>query len=63
MYKSCDLPGTAQVLRLLGQVQVPGYPVGIWIGDQVPLPPPKVLGEAEDGGACVRVLWITLPRR
>ena len=40
-----------------------GYPEGLLCGSQGPSPPPKVLGEAEDGGAGGRVLRSTLPRR
>ena len=36
---------------------------GIWHGSQVPPPPLQVLGEAEDGGADGKVIWITLPQR
>ena len=42
---------------------MPGYPGGIWCGAQGPSPPPKVLGEAEDGGTGGRLLRSTLPRR
>ena len=46
-----------------GQVQVPGYPGGIWCGDQVPLPHPQVLVETPDCGTGGRVLRRTLPWR
>ena len=36
------LPGPAQVVRRLGQVQVSGCPGGIWRGAQVPPLLPKV---------------------
>ena len=39
-----------------------GNPGGIWIGDQGPLPPMKVLGEATYGGASGRVLCKTILR-
>ena len=42
---------------------MPGYPGGIWHGDQGPPPPTQVLGEAEDGGADGRLLRRTLPWR
>ena len=42
---------------------MPGYPVGLWRGAQVHLPPPTVLVEAEYGGAGRRVIRSTLPRR
>ena len=38
-----NLPGPAQVLRRLGQVQVPAYPGEIWCGAQFPAPPPQIL--------------------
>ena len=59
----CNLPGPAQGLKCLGQVQVNGYPGGLWRGAQGPSPPPTVLGEAEDCGEGGRVLWCTLLRR
>ena len=52
----CNLPGPAQSLRCLGQIQVPGYHGGLWCGVQGPSPPPAVLGESEDGGKGVRLL-------
>ena len=42
---------------------MPRYPGGIWHGDQGPLPPPKVLKEAEDDGAGGWVLRGTLLQR
>ena len=59
----CDLPEPAQGLQRLGQVQVTGYPIGIFHGSQGPSPPPEVLVEVEDGGAGERVIHITLPQR
>ena len=56
---SHNLPGPAQNIRHPGQVQVPGYPGGIWFGSQGPLPPPQVLVESSDGGAGGRVIRIT----
>ena len=55
----CNIPGPAQGIGHLGQVQVPGDPGGIWRGSQGSLPLPQVLGEAKDGGAHGRVLQRT----
>ena len=59
----CNIPEPSEVSRRLGQVQVPEYPGLICRGAQGPLPPTKVLGEAEYGGACGRLLRSTLLRR
>ena len=58
-----DLPGPAQGLQCLGQVQVTGYPGGLWHEAQGPSPPTAVLGKAEDGGASGRILRSNLPQR
>ena len=58
-----NLPGPAQGIQFLGQVQVPVYPGGIWHWAQGPTPPPQVLGAASDGGAGRRVLRRNLPQR
>ena len=59
----CNLPGPAQVLLCLQQVQVPGYPGGLWREAHGPLPPTTVLGEAKDGVEGGKVIWCTLPQR
>ena len=41
---------------------MPGYNRGLWRGAQVPLTPPTVLVEAEDGGAGGKVIQNTLRR-
>ena len=56
------LPVSAQGIRHIGQVQVPGYPRGIWCESQGPPPPPQVLEEATYDGTGRRVLWGTLPQ-
>ena len=57
-----NLPGTAQGMLFLGQVQVSVHLGGVWSGSQGPLPPPQVLREASDGGAGGRVICRTLKR-
>ena len=39
---------------------MPGDPGGVWYGDQGPLPPLKLIGEATDGASGGRVLRGTL---
>ena len=41
---------------------MPGYPGGIWCGDQGPPPTLQILGDATDGGTGGRVLRKKLPR-
>ena len=59
----CDLPGYAQSVQRLGQIQVTGDPGGIRSGPQVPLTPPKVLGATIYGGGVEGGLQRTLIRR
>ena len=57
-----NLPGPAQVIQCLGQVQVSVHPLGVWRGAQGHPPPPHILGEASDGVMDGVLLRRTLPR-